>query len=66
MNPAKDLKSEKIDSLWVNVNLATMTESGPYGAVENGAMAVGAEKIVWLGKLNELPAELDSRASGCL
>ena len=63
MNPTQDSKSEKIDSLWVNVHLAAMTESNPYGMVENGALAVCGEKIAWVGKRNALPADLESRAA---
>ena len=63
MNPIKDFNSEKIDALWVNVNLATMTENSPYGMVKNGALAVSAKKIVWVGKRDELPAELESGAA---
>lgn len=63
MNSTEDLTPDKIDSLWVNVNLATMTENGPYGMVENGALAVGGEKIVWVGKRDELPADLESTAA---
>ncbi len=63
MNPTKNPTPDKIDSLWVNVHLATMTEAVPYGMVENGALAVYGEKITWVGKRNELPADLDSRAA---
>jgi imidazolonepropionase len=63
MNTAKKPTSDKIDCLWVNVHLATMTQSNPYGTVENGALAVGGEKIVWIGKRNELPADLESGAA---
>ena len=63
MNSTKQLTSDKIDSLWVNVHLATMAQSNPYGMVENGALAVCGEKIVWVGKRNALPAGLESRAA---
>ena len=63
MNPAKHPISVKFDSLWVNVHLATMTDSGPYGMVEDGALAVCKGKIAWLGSRNDLPADLESRAS---
>ncbi len=63
MNPAKDFKSEKIDSLWVNVNLATMTENSPYGMVENGALAVSQRKIAWIGSRNKLPPDLESKTA---
>jgi imidazolonepropionase len=44
------------DSLWTNVNLATMTEGGtPYGAVENGALAIADGRIAWVGAAADLP-----------
>ncbi len=44
------------DALWVNANLATMTRSGrPYGAIENGALAVSDGRIAWVGPEVELP-----------
>jgi imidazolonepropionase len=44
------------DSLWTNVNLATMAEGGaPYGAVENGALAIRDGRIAWVGAASELP-----------
>ncbi len=55
--------TEKVDALWVNVHLATMTETGPYGMVKDGAIAIGGGKIVWLGKRIELPADLESQAA---
>ena len=63
MNPAKNMITEKVDALWVNVHLATMTETGPYGMVKDGAIAIGGGKIVWLGKRIELPADLESQAA---
>ena len=44
------------DSLCTNVNLATMTEGGaPYGAIEDGALAIKDGRIAWLGAASELP-----------
>ena len=63
MNPAKNQLPDKIDSLWVNLHLATMTQTGPYGMVEDGALALCEGKIAWIGKRNELPADLKSRAA---
>jgi imidazolonepropionase len=46
-------------TLFINVNLATMSEgSDGYGAVMAAALAVSADKIVWLGRMSDLPAEL--------
>jgi imidazolonepropionase len=44
------------DSLWTNVNLATMAAGGaPYGAIENGALAIKDGRIAWVGAASELP-----------
>ena len=61
MNTSKNTSPDKIDSLWVNVHLATMTKTGPYGMIENGALAVCGEKIAWAGKRNALPPDLESK-----
>ena len=62
MNPAKNQLPAKIDSLWVNLHLATMTDTGPYGMLQDGALALCDGKIAWMGQRNELPADLKSRA----
>ena len=62
MKPFKNVIPEKIDSLWVNVHLATMTATGPYGMVKDGAIAIGGNRILWLGGKIDLPADLESRA----
>jgi len=61
MSPAKKKISETVASLWVNVHLATMTATGPYGMVRDGAMAIEGDKIAWIGKRTDLPANLESR-----
>ena len=44
------------DTLWVDANLATMTSGGaPYGALEDGAIAVKDGRIVWVGRRIDLP-----------
>jgi imidazolonepropionase len=63
LSPPKNQLSDKIDSLWVNIHLATMTQTGPYGMVEDGALALCEGKIDWIGKRNELPADQESRAA---
>lgn len=63
MNSAKNANHEKVDSLWINVNLATMTESVPYGMVKDGALVVREGKIDWLGKRIDLSADLESQAA---
>ena len=63
MNLAPNLNVAKIDAVWVNVHLATMTETGHYGMVKDGAVAIHGGKIVWVGKRTDLPADLESRAA---
>jgi len=44
------------DSLLINVNLATMTEGkAPYGAIEQGALAIAQGRIAWIGAAADLP-----------
>ena len=54
---------DAIDALWVNIHLATMTETTPYGAIEDGALAVSDGKIAWVGKRKALPPEIESRST---
>ena len=63
MNPAENPIPDKIEALWVNIHLATMTETGPYGMVKDGAIAIGGGKIAWLGKRIDLPADFESQAA---
>jgi imidazolonepropionase len=43
-------------TLWLNINLATMTEAATgYGEVTCAALAIADGKIVWLGKEADLP-----------
>ncbi len=63
LNPAKNQLPDKIDSLWVNLHLATMTDAGPYGMLQDGALALCDGKIAWIGQRNELPVDLESRAA---
>lgn len=66
MNPTETQIPDKIDSLWVNVHLATMTETGPYGIIENGALAIGGGKIAWVGERKKLSSDLRSKAAHVL
>jgi imidazolonepropionase len=44
------------DCLLTNVNLATMASgAAPYGAIENGALAIESGRIAWVGAASELP-----------
>ncbi len=63
MYPSKHPIPEKFDSLWINVDIVTMTGSNAYGLVKNGALAVCGQKIGWVGKQSELPPNLKTGAS---
>src|SRR5258705_5234944 len=51
--------------LWLGGRLATMdpTVAGPYGAIEDGAIAVEDGRIAWIGRAAELPGDLAQRAT---
>jgi imidazolonepropionase len=61
MDTGKNNFPGKGGSLWLNVNLASMTEDSPYGSVKDGAILVDGSKIVWQGKRADLPADYESR-----
>ncbi len=42
------------DSLWVDVELATMQTHAPYGAIHDGALAIKDGRIAWVGPRAEL------------
>jgi imidazolonepropionase len=63
MCSAKNVFPQKGDSLWLNVNLATMTRSNPYGMVKDGVLVVNGSKIAWIGKRADLPDDYKSRVS---
>jgi imidazolonepropionase len=51
------------DTLWVNVHLATMAEGAQSGgAIMDGAIAVSDSNIVWMGRRDELTADLTTYA----
>lgn len=51
------------DSLWVNARLATMVPgSEPYGAIDDGALAVASGLMAWVGRRNELPGRPEALA----
>jgi imidazolonepropionase len=37
------------DAVFLNANLATMREGSPYGAIEDGAIAITGNRITWVG-----------------
>jgi len=50
------INSSAWQTLFINVNLATMTDgANSYGATENAALAVCEGKIAWLGKATDVP-----------
>ncbi|MDG2034704.1 MAG: imidazolonepropionase, partial [Rhodospirillales bacterium] len=50
-------------SLWINVNIATMTGGREaYGLQPTAALAVDDGKIAWLGPLADLPGRADDLA----
>jgi imidazolonepropionase len=54
-NPPHDRRMEHIDTLWINARLATMTGDEPYGAVDDGVVAVTGDRIVWAGTRSDSP-----------
>lgn len=56
MQTAQQVPPEDWQTLWLNVNLVTMSNGGRnYGEIVNAALAISQGKIVWLGKLSDLP-----------
>jgi len=50
------INSSTWQTLFINVNLATMTDgANSYGTKENAALAINDGKIVWIGKAADLP-----------
>jgi imidazolonepropionase len=49
------------DRLIVNVQIATMQPGTPYGAIRDGALAIRAGRIAWVGERSRMPAELAAR-----
>src|SRR5579871_3134477 len=37
------------DAVWLNGSIASMTTESPYGAIRDGAIAVKAGRIAWVG-----------------
>jgi imidazolonepropionase len=50
------------DLVVVNGHLATMTPSGPYGAVTDGAVGVRDGRVAWVGQRADLPDDTERRA----
>lgn len=51
------------DTLWIDVNLATMVDGGgAYGAVRNGAAGISGGRLVYVGPREDLPGEPETLA----
>ncbi|MBI1216010.1 MAG: imidazolonepropionase [Alphaproteobacteria bacterium] len=48
------------DSLWLNLDAATMTEDGGYGIIEDAAIGIKDGKIAFIGPADELPGDTDA------
>ncbi len=46
-----------VDTLWLDVRLATLADQTPYGVIERGAMAVFKGRVAWLGSIDALPTD---------
>jgi len=60
---AESERNEPSQSVWVNARLATLVPGSPYGSIEDGAIAVSGNHIVWVGNSAELPSEIKSGAT---
>lgn len=48
---------QQFDAIWINANIATMTENGQaYGAIKNGVLAIKDGLIAFVGQRSDLPA----------
>jgi imidazolonepropionase len=43
------------DAIWTDARLATMAGGAPYGAIDDGAIAVAGGRIAWVGPRQALP-----------
>ncbi|MEQ1865957.1 MAG: imidazolonepropionase [Micropepsaceae bacterium] len=58
------MTNPKWDHLWINARLATMREGvGPYGAIENAALAHKDGRIVFAGPMRDLPGKPQTLAN---
>ena len=48
------------DTLWKNLHVATMTENGSFGIINNAAIGIKNGRIEWIGRESVLPAEAES------
>ncbi len=51
------------DALWLDTRIATMVEgAGPYGLIEQGALATREGRIAWVGEAKDLPGNPERQA----
>jgi imidazolonepropionase len=56
--------STRVDRLWHNARIATMTAGGaPFGLIEDGAVAARDGRIVWVGSAAALPRDIAAAAT---
>src|SRR5688500_8685853 len=53
---AEEMRNVPFDRVWVGADLATMGEAGGIGHVPDGALAIRAGRIAWVGTRAQLPA----------
>ena len=51
---------DKIDTMFVNCNLATMKDAMD-AHIEQAALAVSGKQVAWIGKQTDLPAGVETR-----
>lgn len=51
------------DSLWININAATMTDAGNFGIIKNAAICIQDRKIAWIGAAADLPKKPEELSS---
>ncbi|MCO7227203.1 imidazolonepropionase [Pleionea sp. CnH1-48] len=58
--PTDQTALNSADHIWHNANLVTLSSAGPYGVINNAAIAVKDGRISYIGELakDELPAEV--------
>jgi len=52
----------KKNKIFLHFNLATMAGTSPYGAIQDGALEIKGDKIVWVGKSEEVTKEQLARS----
>jgi len=57
-----DHMTEPWDALWIDARLATLETPAPFGAIEQGAIAVAGDRIAWVGREADLPGPPESCA----